>query len=616
MLTKTTLGFEGLSELDKLWGRFAAPESTPEFYDTWLAILCRTLFAVRAGLLLLKRADARYAPAAIWPTPQHDVKYLVGIAEKALTDRQAVIHVVAANDASEKPGVIIAFPFDVGGSLHGVVVLDSVEGPGTRTIEIVRALHWAAGWLEAQIWQNRAEQADEKLTRSAVALDLLALVAQQDRFGPAATALVNELSVKLGCERVSLGIVKARTVRLRAMSNAAWFSAKADIVSAIEIAMQEALDQVATVNFPPSDQNDPHMAVAHRQLAERFGAAHAMSVLLQSPSGPFGVLTLERQNAPFDAQHRAVAELAASLVGPSLAMMWRGERWISGRIAAATDTALRRLFGPRHLTLKIGALLAVAALGTLAVLQSDFRVSAKAVLEGAVQRAAVSPFEGYIQEAAVRAGDIVQQGQVMARLSDRDLKLDLLKWQSERDKVLQKQRDALAKHDRVGVLVAGAQLRQAEAQLRLAGEKLGRTAINAPISGIVVSGDLSQMLGAPVEQGKVLYEIAPLDAYRVVLQVDEYDIGYIKPGQQGTMLLSGATGDAIPLAVDKVSSVSTPQDGRNFFRVEASLQDSKVALRPGMEGVAKVVIDRRPALWIWTRTTIDRLRVLSWHWLP
>ena len=135
-------------------------------------------------------------------------------------------------------------------------------------------------------------------------------------------------------------------------------------------------------------------------------------------------------------------------------------------------------------------------------------------------------------------------------------------------------------------------------------------------SGVVVSGDLSQMLGAPVEQGKVLYEIAPLDAYRVILQVDEYDIGYIKPGQSGTMLLNGAADETIPLQINKVSSVSTPQDGRNFFRVEASLQGSKTGLRPGMEGVGKVVIERRLSLWIWTRTSIDRVRVLLWHWLP
>ena len=32
----------------------------------------------------------------------------------------------------------------------------------------------------------------------------------------------------------------------------------------------------------------------------------------------------------------------------------------------------------------------------------------------------------------------------------------------------------------------------------------------APIPGVIVSGDLSQAIGAPVERGQVLFELAPL----------------------------------------------------------------------------------------------------------
>lgn len=603
-------------DLNAVWTRFADPASVQEFHSAWLAIVCHDIAGARSGLLLLRRADGRFAPAAIWPTLQHDVKYLTGVAEKALTERQAALHVVTESENGAGPGVIVAFPIDTGEAIQGVVVIDCADLPGAHTVDIMRALHWATGWLDSQAWEARAHQSDEKLSRSAIALDLMALVSQQDRFEAAALALANDLAVKFGCERVSLGAVKNGTVVLRAMSNSAWFSTKADVVSAIETAMQEALDQSATIVFPTPEAAPAHACVAHRQLSERFGSTHSVSVILPSQSAPFGVLTLERRETPFDAQSVAVFELLASLVGPSLALKKDRERWVAGRIADGIRTQARHLVGPGHTALKIAVGLAVLVIAALGALHEDFRITAKAVLEGAVQRAAVSPFEGYIQEASIRAGDVVQEGQILAQLSDRDLKLDQLKWQSERDKILQKQRDALAKHDRVGVLVASAQLRQAEAQLKLASEKLGRTAIAAPISGVVVSGDLSQLLGAPVEQGKVLYEIAPLNAYRVILQVEEYDIGYIKPGQGGSMLLNGAAGEQIPLEVTKVSSVSTPQDGRNFFRVEASLRDSKADLRPGMEGVAKVVIDRRLSLWIWTRTTIERLRLLLWHWLP
>jgi hypothetical protein len=41
---------------------------------------------------------------------------------------------------------------------------------------------------------------------------------------------------------------------------------------------------------------------------------------------------------------------------------------------------------------------------------------------------------------------------------------------------------------------------------------------------VVVKGDLSQSLGAAVERGNVLFELAPLDSYRVIMKVDERDI--------------------------------------------------------------------------------------------
>src|SRR4029434_57004 len=107
-------------------------------------------------------------------------------------------------------------------------------------------------------------------------------------------------------------------------------------------------------------------------------------------------------------------------------------------------------------------------------------------------------------------------------------------------------REALAKHDRNSFAVLEPQIRQAESQLALAEEKLARARIIAPFDGIVVSGDLSQMLGSPVEKGKTLFEIAPLDSYRLIIQVDERDVRYIAVGQSGTPALAGTPRAPVP----------------------------------------------------------------------
>src|SRR5207253_1031694 len=126
-----------------------------------------------------------------------------------------------------------------------------------------------------------------------------------------------------------------------------------------------------------------------------------------------------------------------------------------------------------------------------------FRVTAKTVVEGFIQRAAVAPFQGYVAQASVRAGDTVRKGQLLATLDDRDLKLERTRWDAEREQAEGKYRDALAKHDRSATRVLAAQLAQAEAQLALTDEKLARTRLVAPFDAVVVSGDLSQLLGAP-----------------------------------------------------------------------------------------------------------------------
>jgi multidrug resistance efflux pump len=177
-------------------------------------------------------------------------------------------------------------------------------------------------------------------------------------------------------------------------------------------------------------------------------------------------------------------------------------------------------------------------------------------------------------------------------------------------------REAKAEHEWSGVGILMAQNKQAEAELALLDDKLARTRITAPFDGIVVSGDLSQSLGAPVERGEVLFEIAPLASYRVVLKVDERDIEELAVGQRGLLSLASMPADDYAFVVENVTPVATAAEGKNFFRVEAALEEISERLRPGMEGVAKIGIGERRLVWIWTHRIIDWFRLWFWSWWP
>ena len=148
-------------------------------------------------------------------------------------------------------------------------------------------------------------------------------------------------------------------------------------------------------------------------------------------------------------------------------------------------------------------------------------------------------------------------------------------------------------------------------------EQLERINVTAPFDSFVVSGDLSQSLGAPVERGDILFEVAPLAAYRVILEVDERDIGEVAVGQTGQLALTGMPGDALPVEVEKITPVSTAEEGRNFFRVEAHLLDETApTLRPGMQGVGKIYVDQHKLIWIWTHKITQWWRMFLWSWWP
>jgi multidrug efflux pump subunit AcrA (membrane-fusion protein) len=119
-----------------------------------------------------------------------------------------------------------------------------------------------------------------------------------------------------------------------------------------------------------------------------------------------------------------------------------------------------------------------------------------------------------------------------------------------------------------------------------------------------------------VRRGETLFQIAPLENYRVILRVDERDIADVAKGQLGALQLNSLPGERFDFRVVEVTPVTSAMEGRNVFRVEGRIESSSPRLRPGMEGVAKVVVDRRRLVWIWTHALFDWLRLELWKWLP
>lgn len=599
------------------WAAFVAARSLDQFCVSWLSILCSQIERVRGALLLIGgQPDNTFVPAAIWPDPSRDMAYLAPSAQRALAERQGVVDDAKPDAGGTAGGAHVAYPVEVAGTLHGAVVLDIAPRPAAELQRVLRLIHWGTAWLVDLFRQRDFEQRQATIDRLALATELIATSVQERHFRSAALAVVNDIARRLECERVSVGMDRGGHCRVLAISHSATFDAKSQLAQRIGEAMDEVLDLGAAIVFPAQD-DEALLGASHAILARESADVAVVSVPLSAQGSDWGVLTLERtQGAPFDPPTIELVRTIGLLLGPVLQLKRDNER---GFLRRSRDTLVdwtRTLFGPRHPGWKL-----IGAVGLLVVLflslaDGEHRVAAKTVVEGEVQRAAVAPFDGYIAESPARAGDVVKAGQLLARLDDRDLRLEQLKWEAEREQHLREYQQALATRDRASMNILGAQVNQAQAQVQLITEKLARAHITAPFDGVVVTGDLSQLLGTPVEQGKLLFEIAPLDAYRVVLKVDERDVSYVALGQEGELALSGIPGARLPFSVARITPVSSPEEGRNFFRVEAKMQSAIERLRPGMEGVGKISIGERRLIWIWTHGLIDWVRLAFWTWLP
>lgn len=600
------------------WSTFVAANSVDQFYASWLAILCAQVEQVLGALLLIRsETENTYIPGAIWPDVSRDMTHLAPTAQRALTERQGVVDTGEDTaDAQALRGAKVAYPIEVAGALHGAVVLDLAPRASRELQRALRLIHWGAAWLVDLFRQREFEQRQAAIDRLALATELVATAVQEKRFRAAALAIANDIARRLECERVSIGMDKNGECRVLAISHTAMFDPKSSLARRLGDAMDEALDLGTTFVFPaPGD--DALTGASHAALAQDAGDVAIVSTPLSAHGQDWGVLMLERtRGAVFDVSTLELVKTLGLLLGPVLDLKRDNERSVPRRAWDGLVNGTRAIFGPRHPGWKLIAAVVFLVLLFLSLADGEHRVAAKTVVEGEVQRAAVAPFEGYIAESPVRAGDVVKAGALLARLDDKDLLLERTRWEAEREQHLRKYRQALATRDRPTMNVVGAQVNQAEAQLQLINEKLARSRITAPFDGIVVSGDLSQLLGTPVEQGKVLFEIAPLDAYRVILKVDERDITYLTVGQKGELVLSGIPGARQPFSVARITPVSTAEEGRNYFRVEAKMEAVSERLRPGMEGVGKVAIGERRLIWIWTHKLIDWIRLAFWSWMP
>ena len=329
--------------------------------------------------------------------------------------------------------------------------------------------------------------------------------------------------------------------------------------------------------------------------------------------------TNQSQDAVIDDANRAVGNLQ-TLIDRAAATQPRNasdERQDSSECYPAQAT-WKELFAPIVAKLKhslaqhksnaktyIGSLVAVMV---VAIIPWPHRVGCDVVCEPAVRRYVSAPFDATLLSSNVKAGQRVTAGQVLAVLDGGDLRAELAAKQAELLQAGQRQMAALASGDHSIAENERLEVEQLKQEIELLENRQEKLEIRSPIDGVVVTGDLERVAGAPLGVGDSLFEIASLEQLIAEVAVPESDITFVDDSMNVNIVLDAAPALAQKTKIQHVHLRSEIRDNASVFVAEAPMSNPDGLFRPGMSGTASVHAGYQPLGWILFHRPYDALR--------
>ncbi|MCC6316345.1 MAG: efflux RND transporter periplasmic adaptor subunit [Gemmatimonadaceae bacterium] len=228
-----------------------------------------------------------------------------------------------------------------------------------------------------------------------------------------------------------------------------------------------------------------------------------------------------------------------------------------------------------------------------------------------------SKSSGQIVQMTVETGSMVNRGDLLVQLETRDVqnqfdqakadlnaaeaRLQVSEAQKKRADDLFSQRITTAQeHETAQLDFANAQAAviRARTSLDLAQQRLDDATVRAPNSGTIIEktvslGQVITSATSGVGGGTTLLKMADLTKVRMRALFNETDIGSVSPRQQATVTVDAYPDRPFHGVVEKIEPQAVIQQSVTMFPVLINLENREGLLRPGMNGEASVLVDRR-----------------------
>ncbi len=197
---------------------------------------------------------------------------------------------------------------------------------------------------------------------------------------------------------------------------------------------------------------------------------------------------------------------------------------------------------------------------------------------------------GEVVEILAEEGDVVEAGQVLARLDGERLRLAMLSARANLEKMEREYQRYEDLHAR-GLVSASMydglkfDLEALKATYELAALDYDYSSIRAPISGVVSARDVKR--GENLEPGATAFRITDTSELVAYLRIPQSELAKFKAGHSATLRVDAMPGDEFEATVARISPTIDTRNGT--FRATAVIDNSDYALAPGM--FARFVIE-------------------------
>ena len=445
------------------------------------------------------------------------------------------------------------------------------------------------------------------------------------RFFAATVTLCARVAGTFGCRRVGLGHVRNGHVKVTALDQMENFSRGTRSVRLMEEAMQEALDQDCMVFWSDNEEesDDPRVITrAAREFAALSGAGRVLSIPLRVQDAVVFVLLLVMDGPASEPLRLDAVTLVCTLAAPRLHELALAEEMPLKKAWRYCLLRSADVFGPHRTALKL-TVAAVGFLLTLSLLcRGEVEVVAPLTVEGVHTYTHTAPMDSYLREVLARPGDHVRRGQVLGKLDATEVGMEIAALDAQLSIHENQANQHLQEGKEAEATIARLEAERTAANLDWARQRRGMTELRSGVDGFLVSEDMTSRLGQPVRRGQELFEVTDTASLRIVAHVAEDDVSDVtramRAGEaRGAFTLTAYPGQPVPFTVERVHPFATVVGTNNGFDIWGRLDDqpSTLELRPGMEGYARIATGSTPLLHLWTRKTVNKLRLFLWRWL-